>query len=236
MPDFSQRSTAPELMDNPDLAEDELRLALKDISRVNRLLGGNNITINAIRNCIKEHPQKKEWIIVDMGCGDGEMLRLIADALKYSELKIRYIGIDLNEKSIRMGQELSQEYPNMSLESKDILEVTPDYLNCDLLLCTLTMHHFSDDEIPIFLEQFTRLANVAVIINDLERSRLAYGLFNFFSLIFIKTKIAKHDGRVSISRAFKRQELQAFSNSLNLEDSQISWKWAFRYLWLIRTI
>ena len=42
----------------------------------------------------------------------------------------------------------------------------------------------------------------------------------------------KQDGLISILRAFKREELEHMSEKLNLK-SQISWKWAFRYQWII---
>ena len=57
MMSFKKRSNQEELMDNLDLDKRILKLALKDISRVNKLLGGNNITINAIENIISKNPK-----------------------------------------------------------------------------------------------------------------------------------------------------------------------------------
>jgi ubiquinone/menaquinone biosynthesis C-methylase UbiE len=75
---FTHRSSLPELMDDPSLPKDQLNTALKDITKVNRFLGGNQITISGIRQLMQSQPEKKEWRIVDVGCGDGEMLRHIA--------------------------------------------------------------------------------------------------------------------------------------------------------------
>ena len=41
------------------------------------------------------------------------------------------------------------------------------------------------------------------------------------------------DGLISILRGFKREELESFSNILQVKP-QIKWKWAFRYQWIIQ--
>jgi len=78
------------------------------------------------------------------------------------------------------------------------------------------------------------MASLGVIINDLERNRLAYYLFHAFSLIFIKTKIAKQDGLISIRRGFLREELQGMSLAFPNLEHRIRWRWAFRYLWVMQ--
>jgi ubiquinone/menaquinone biosynthesis C-methylase UbiE len=234
--EFTHRSELPELMDDPNLPKDQLYAALHDITKVNRFLGGNQITIAGIRKLIQSKPNQKEWRIVDVGCGDGEMLRHIASTFKHNPLKLHLIGVDINTESIQKAQEVSSEYENIHFEVMDILEIESDALPCDILICNLTMHHFSDKEIHIFLDKFYKLAHVGVVINDLERSAIAYQLFRGFSRIFMKSPIARHDGRISIARGFKKEELVRYSQKLGFENDTIQWKWAFRYLWVIKKI
>ncbi|MFT5863222.1 MAG: 2-polyprenyl-3-methyl-5-hydroxy-6-metoxy-1,4-benzoquinol methylase [Flavobacteriales bacterium] len=233
---FTHRSSLPELMDDPSLPKDQLNTALKDITKVNRFLGGNQITISGIRKLMESQPEKKEWRIVDVGCGDGEMLRHIARTFKQHQQTFHLKGVDINRESIQMAQELSVVYVNLNFEVMDILKITPEALPCDIVLCNLTMHHFSDPEIHVFLEKFYKLATVGVVINDLHRSVIAYQLFRVFSRIFMKSPIARHDGRISIARGFILEELKQFSKHLGFENDTIGWKWAFRYLWVIKKI
>lgn len=234
MIDTTFRNTDPELMDDPKVPEAVLRKVLEDISRVNRLLNGNRITVKAVDQLIKETPREK-YTIVDMGCGDGQMLREVADYYLKKEIHVQLIGIDLSEKGIQIAQALSKEYPEIQFLRQDILTVKAEALQCDILLCTLTMHHFSNEEIPKFLIQFVKLANIGVVINDLQRSKVAYYLFKLFSIIFIKTGIGRLDGLTSIKSGFKKDELVAFSNLIPHVYHSVQYKWAFRYLWLIRT-
>ena len=171
-----------------------------------------------------------------MGCGNGEMLRLIADYFASENLEIELIGIEISEQSIIMGKEMSQSYKNIRFIEKDILAIDHESFICDVIVCTLTLHHFKNPEILIFMKQFVILAQVAVVINDLQRSKIAYQLFRLFSRIFIKSHVAKNDGLVSIASGFKKHELKKVAQQLKLKHSEVTWKWAFRYLWLIKTL
>lgn len=233
---FTHRSSLPELMDDPTLPKEQLNVALRDITKVNRYLGGNQITVAGIRQLMQSQPEKKEWSIVDVGCGDGEMLRHIAVTFAKSPLVFNLKGVDINKESIQMAQEKAKDYDSVHFEVMDILKITPEALPCDILLCNLTMHHFSDAEIYIFLSKFYKLSSVGVVINDLHRSVIAYQLFRGFSRIFMKSPIARHDGRISIARGFKLNELKKFSQHLGFKSDSIRWKWAFRYLWVIKKI
>ncbi|WP_417443775.1 methyltransferase domain-containing protein [Joostella sp.] len=233
MLNFSKRCEDPESMDNPNLDASMLQEVLKDLSTVNRLLSGNKITIKAIETLMQQY-SKDHYVIVDMGCGDGKMLRDIAKYFSNKKTTLTLKGVDLSEKGIEIARNLSEEYSNISYSCQDILKLDSKDFPCDILLCTLTMHHFKNPQIPIFLNQFLKLAKIGVIINDLHRSKLAYYLFKLFSAIFIKTKIAKEDGLISIKSGFIKSDLQDFANNLPDTTNIIKWKWAFRYLWVIR--
>jgi 2-polyprenyl-3-methyl-5-hydroxy-6-metoxy-1,4-benzoquinol methylase len=233
---FKNRSTTPELMDDPSLPEVDLHLALKDLATVNKYLGGNHITITALEDLISAHPEKKKWNVVDVGCGDGEVLRHIAKHFKNSAVDISFYGVDINDKSIDSAREKSKDFDNLTFSRQNILSIDETTFECDVIICTLTMHHFSDEQLLVFMEKFKKLASIGIIVNDLQRSKIAYRLFQLFSGIFMKSKIAKYDGRVSIARSFRRKELETYSKQLALDDYSIQWKWAFRYLWVIKTI
>ena len=226
------RSLIPELMDDPTLDEDRLQAALKDVTLVNRYLGGQQITIDGINHFTSKFPQKT-YTIVDLGCGDGAMLRKIAEYACKNKLDFQLLGLDLNAKSIALAKSKSVNYPEIQFLQKDILELNQDTFSCDIVTSTLTMHHFTDAEIETFLKQFLAISKLGVVINDLQRSRVAYVLFKAFSAVFMKTYIARHDGLISIKRAFTKNELLTFTQKLPLESYKLKWRWAFRYLWIL---
>ncbi|WP_273566926.1 methyltransferase domain-containing protein [Maribacter halichondriae] len=233
MIDFSRRSAQLEIMDNMQEGFENLPMVFDDINRVNRMLGGNAITVQAVAKLFHENP-KEAYVIVDMGCGDGAMLRELADYCRKQKLNVRFIGIDLNKEALQIAGRESLDYPEISYVVEDIVALDPSNFECDIVLTTLTMHHFTNAQLLIFLQKFIELTSIGVVINDLQRSRWAYYLFRGFSRIFIKTKVAKIDGLISIRKGFIKSELKEYSQRLPSVSHDIRWKWAYRYVWVMR--
>jgi hypothetical protein len=89
-------------------------------------------------------------------------------------------------------------------------------------------------DIEILLKKLSKKSKIGLIINDLERSKLAFNLFKLVSEIFLKTNTAKHDGLVSVASGFKRKELLNISKKILNQKSIIRWRWAFRYQWILK--
>lgn len=230
---IKKRIDAEEVLDNFDLKGDELAQTLNEIANVNKALGGNNITIKAVQQLLKSVDTGSKITLADIGCGNGDMLRTLSS--KLNNRNIAYVGIDANPNAIKIAEDLSQGDENISYKTTNIFEKEFEYIKYDIALCTLTLHHFTDLEILQLVQLMTKNAKFGLIINDLQRSRLAYVLFKLYSWMFQLGNISKEDGLTSILRGFKKKELIAFSEKLKPKQYTIQWKWAFRYLWIIKT-
>ncbi len=231
--DTTYRSNAPEMMDDFDMKGEILRDALDKIAKINQLLGGNKITIKGVKSLLNGKPKQSKIRIIDIGCGNGDMLRALANYAIKNDLNFSLVGIDANRFTIEHARQLSSNYPNINYECKDIFEDLN--VECDIVLCTLTLHHFKDAEIIQLLSNIKQQAKVGILINDLHRSALAYYLFKVLCFVFNLNDMSREDGLVSILRGFKKADLLSYSNTLKAEVFSIKWKWAFRYLWMIRT-
>ena len=227
------RTLAPEIMDDFSLEGEELQAALDQIARINQLLGGNKLTLHGIKQLLKKIDSSKTIKIADIGCGNGDMLRMLAKFAKKNNLKFKLIGIDANAFTIKYAQNLSKEYSNIQYYCEDIFSPEFESLKYDIVLCTLTLHHFTNVEILNIITTFNKNVEVGIIINDLHRSKLAYHLFELICVLFSLNKMSREDGLISILRGFKKSELEEFSKKLNLKNYTINWKWAFRYQWII---
>ncbi|WP_299129146.1 methyltransferase domain-containing protein [uncultured Winogradskyella sp.] len=226
------RSDATEIMDDFSMKGELLRDTLDKLGKINKWLGGNSVTIDGAKQLLNNKDKTKTYTIIDLGCGHGDMLRLLADYGRKNEFKFKLIGIDANKDAIDYAKELSSSYQEISYQNFDIFSEEFKSLDFDIALSTLFLHHFKDDEIKPLLNQLIVKARIGIVVNDLHRSRLAYGLFKLLGLVISNDMIVK-DGLTSILRAFKRKDLKTYSNQLQLK-SQIRWKWAFRFQWLIR--
>lgn len=229
-----QRSSQEEIMDDFGFQGQEMRNLLKDLERVNTWLGGNKITLNGLTTLLKDLPKEQVYTVVDLGCGDGELLRKCHDRAKEEGYQLKLIGIDANEHILETARERSADYQNITYQKLDVTSSKALWPEMDIVLSTLFLHHFSSEEISALLEKLLTETKVGVVINDLERSRIAFWLFQLFSRSFLRTKTAKFDGLVSIARGFKRKELINLSEQQQGISSTIRWKWAFRYQWILK--
>ena len=227
------RSTEIEIMDDFNLKGKKMQAVLTDLNTVSSLLGGANITLKGIKKLLIGSPKNKPITIIDVGGGDGEMLRKCARFGKKNRYNFKLIGLDANANIISEAKERSKNYENITFKTFDIFSMHP-FPKGDIILCNLFLHHFKNAEIVTILKKVKQSSNIGVVVNDLQRSELAFNLFKAFGWVFLKTKIAKHDGLVSVARGFKREELEHFSEKINNQQSLILWKWAFRYQWILK--
>ncbi|RFM31755.1 methyltransferase domain-containing protein [Chitinophaga silvisoli] len=232
----SQRTSAPEIMDDFQMEGDHLRQTLDEIAGINQLLGGNRITVQGVRQLLQSIPRDKTVSIVDLGCGNGDMLRTLAKTFRQEGRQIQFTGIDANRFTIDHAIALSATYPEITYHCTDIFAEEFAASKYDIVLCTLTLHHFAEAEIINLLQLLRRNAGIGIVINDLHRSRMAYYLFCLFSFMWGLGTMAKEDGRISILRGFKRKELIALATSLNIVQYTLRWKWAYRYQWIISNL
>lgn len=236
MTNTKYRTNDPEIMDDFALEGEILRDALDKIAKINQFLGGNKLTLQGVQSLIQKVNLDKEYTIIDIGCGNGDMLRILADFALKNNLNFKLIGIDANAYTVSHAEKLSINYPNISYQCKDVFQNNFNDLRYDIVVCTLTLHHFKDDEILNLMTIFNNNANIGVVINDLQRSPIAYRLFQVLCFVFQLNNMSKEDGLVSILRGFKKVELENFSKKLGLKQYSIHWKWAFRYQWIITKI
>lgn len=236
LPNTKYRTDQPEIMDDFNLEGDLLKDALDKIANINQLLGGNKITIQGLKYLLNKVPTATEISICDVGCGNGDMLRKIADYGLVNNLNLKLTGIDANDFTIRHSKKMSLHYPNITYSCENIFDDKFQNQNYDIVLCTLTLHHFKDEEILKLMRIFHKQTSIGIIINDLHRSTLAYKLFQGLCYVFRLNEMSRQDGLVSILRGFKKAELLKFSKQLNIKQYKIQWKWAFRYQWIISKI
>ncbi len=226
------RTDKEELMDDFSIGGELLKDTLNKLEKINRWLGGNRVSINALKFILKDHPKEIELKIVDIGCGHGDILRDVAKFGREKGYSMKLIGIDANPSAINYANELSLQYPEVSFVSEDIFSENFKKREFDIVMSTLFLHHFKEEQLVSFLRNTLDQTKIGIVVNDLHRHRLAYYLFMLLS-VFIKNKMIVNDGLISVLRGFKRKDLIRISQKLKVQP-QITWKWAFRYQWIIK--
>lgn len=233
MMDTGKRSQQPEIMDDLNMQGEELKKTLLDLDKVNKWLGGNKITVEGVEKLLKKRKFQQPVKILDVGCGNGSILKEVAEWGRREGIAMQLLGIDANQHSMEIAQKNLSDFPEVSFKAIDVLSESFKTIEADIILCTLTLHHFSDPEIIPLMETFLAVAETGVVINDLQRSRTAYYLFQAFCAAFRIREINRMDGLTSILRSFKKQDLIKYGKDLPVKRQEINYKWAFRYQWIL---
>jgi 2-polyprenyl-3-methyl-5-hydroxy-6-metoxy-1,4-benzoquinol methylase len=227
---FKNRSNAPEILDDFNLQGNDLHENLKELEKVNRFLGGNSILKKAFKAHLK--PSNEEVKLLDIGCGGGDAVRLAAKWCTAHNRPLTALGIDANKQAIGYAQNKSLDFPNVKYACVDIFSKAFDDLDTDVYMFNLVLHHFEEADIIRILAKCKRLKG-GIIINDLSRNVIAYHLFRVVSRILGFSYIGRHDGKLSVKKAFTKADWQRILAQAGIAEYQLSSEWAFRHLIIV---
>ncbi len=220
-------------MDVPDIPAKLLHKNLGELDKMNRNTGGHAISLEGIKRLLTD--RQKVYHIVDLGCGSGDLLRYIAKWARANQYKVRLTGVDINPDAIKYLEEHSSGYPEIAGITGDYKNYLKNCVDLDVVHCSLFCHHLNNDELHDLFMLIKINVNEGFVINDLHRNPIAYYGVWLITRILNGSSLSKHDGPVSVIRAFKRRELEKLLHHAGLNDFSIRWKWAFRYLVVVKT-
>ncbi|HEV8514847.1 MAG TPA: methyltransferase domain-containing protein [Cyclobacteriaceae bacterium] len=230
---FSQRSKDVEIMDDLSFHDEVVFQTLRELDFINQWLGGNAVTLSAIEKVWRNIPKDQSGSIVDLGCGSGEMLRLIAKKAGLQNRNVELTGIDANPHIVGYAISHSNNFNNIKFEALNIFSNEFLSLRHDIVIATLFLHHFSDEELINFFTSLKKHARIGIIVNDIHRHPLAYYSIKWLTTLFSKSSMVKFDAPLSVLRAFKRRELQRILEKAGIKNYELKWKWAFRWQLII---
>lgn len=186
-----RRSLTPEIMDDPRIPHETRERFHRQLGSLHRFLGNRSAILHALRR----HPRPIGRVL-DIGCGDGELLNAIQ-----RDLRVEVQGIDLRPPLRRVFG-----VPIMAADAaRDRL---PD---ADVAICVTLFHHLTEDEIISLVRNAGRSVRRLIVL-DLVRHRVPLALFSLLVAPFLMRTVAR-DGCQSIRRSFTPRELGAIVES-----------------------
>jgi 2-polyprenyl-3-methyl-5-hydroxy-6-metoxy-1,4-benzoquinol methylase len=229
VPDLSKRSYEIEIMDDLSSSGEIIDVTLHELEVINKLLGGNYVTIDGIGRLLKGVPANHTVTIADVGCGSGDILRLISKFLKKNGRVGKLIGIDANPNIAAYARiHTSPDYP-IEFRAMDIFSDEFRNSSFDIVTGTLFFHHFTEDQLVSFFKDLYSRVSIGIVINDIHRHWFAYHSIKWLTRLFSKSSMVIHDAPLSVERAFSKQELIDILAKAGITDYEIRWMWAFRW-------
>jgi 2-polyprenyl-3-methyl-5-hydroxy-6-metoxy-1,4-benzoquinol methylase len=233
MPDFSRRSNDIEIMDDLSCSGEVVHQTLRELETINELLGGNYVTINGISQLIENTPRRRVTV-ADLGCGSGDILKLIRKWSIKRKVDLVLTGIDANPNITAYAAAHTPASLNISYEPVDIFSEEFRKRKFDIVLGTLFFHHFTTHELIGFFKQIKDQVSTGIVVNDIHRHWFAYYSIKWLTGFFSRSAMVKFDAPLSVLRSFRKKELEEIMDQAGITDYTIRWMWAFRWQIVIR--
>lgn len=228
--DLTRRSHDPEIMDDLACSGDVVEQTLRELDVINRLLGGNAVTLSGVKEMIRNRKSSDHAItVVDLGCGSGYLLRQLADYGRRNKVPMQLTGIDANPFITDFARNQCRAYSEIRIETQNVFAADFAHQHFDIVVGTLFFHHFDNDTLSSLLPQLVRQSRIGVLINDIHRHPLAYHSIRLLTRWFSSSPMVRFDAPLSVRRAFAREDWNRIFSNGGLTAHSIQWKWAFRW-------
>jgi 2-polyprenyl-3-methyl-5-hydroxy-6-metoxy-1,4-benzoquinol methylase len=219
-----------EMMDRPQPVSAELERDLERIRQLNRWFGSYHLVRDFVRRWIKPGARMR---IVDLATGSGDIPRLIAGYARKIGAHVEIDAIDRQPATLEIAKKLSVGYRQISYREGNILEWNPAAEAYDVALCTLVLHHFSDQDAASVLRRCRELSRKFVLVSDLRSGFLATaGVYLLTELIF-REPMTRYDARLSTARAFSFAELDDLARQSGWQNfGHKKFRFARQAIWL----
>ena len=225
---FGVRSGQTEWMDDPDVDTADLARCLDDLATVNTVTLARPPTLAFLRRIARTQPEGATLSVLDVGYGDGDMLRRIARWGDRRGLALRLDGVDLSPASAIAARRRTPPGMTILYRTGDVFDEPPG--SVDVVISSLLTHHLGDEQVVRFLRWMERTARRGWFVNDLHRHPVAYYGFSALSRAAGWHKIVQHDGPISVARSFQRKDWTRLLRAAGVEQvAQVRWHFPFRY-------
>jgi SAM-dependent methyltransferase len=208
------RAEAEEWLDQGGLSPEEVAGNLDDLFRINRRLGGLHSVLAHLRPALARCSGRVTML--DIACGGGDLLRAVAREARARGLAFHGVGLDLRPEVLAYARAHSRGFPELTWVRGDATLLPFPPRSFDLVTCATFLHHLSPEQVSELLAQAAALARARCIIADLVRSRLAALGFRLWSVAARAHAVTRHDGLVSLRRAYTSRELNKLAAAAGL--------------------
>ena len=210
-------------MDDPALDAATYTEVLHDLAQVNSVTLARRPTLDFLRRAVGE---RKSFRLLDVGFGDGDMLRAIRSWADRRGIAAELVGVDLNSRSEAAARERTPSTMRIDYRTGDYADLAGEGWDC--VVSSLVAHHMTRDQLVQFLRFMDREARRGWFVNDLRRSRLAWLGYPLLAGLMRWHPIVRHDGRLSIARSYRREEWAPILFSAAIEEAEVKRVFPFR--------
>ena len=200
MSNVHSRVRQDEQMDDPALDPATYDRVLADLARVNAWTLAGRPTLSFLTRAARGMNALR---LLDVGFGQGDMLRRIGRWARRRGVAVDLVGVDLNPRSEPAARAATPVGMGIDYRTGDYRDVPGPF---DFVVSSLVAHHMTDAELDAFIRFMEAEATRGWLINDLHRRPFPHRAFPLLARAIGAHRIVREDGQVSIARAFRPED------------------------------
>ncbi len=220
---LSRRSALPEELDNDTTDPATYQRVLAELAVCNRLTLTHRPTLRWLGRATKG---MTEFSVLDVGHGDGDLLRAIAEWADRRGMKAKLSGIDLNPRSAIAARDATPSWMQIDYHTGCVFSYAPAE-PVDFIVSSQVTHHFTDEQVVKLVAWVDANATFGWHIADLHRHAMAYYSYPVLCRLMGWHRILRNDGRISIARSFRRKDWESYLHEAAVQ-ADVYWH-LFRY-------
>ena len=217
------RAIAEERMDADDLDAATYADVVGDLARVNRITLAARPTLSFLARATRGMSRLK---LLDVGFGDGDMLRRIARWTDRRGIAADLVGIDLNPSSAPAAAAHTPGALPIRYRTGDYVDLAGE--GWDVIVSSLVAHHMDEAQLIAFLGFMEAEAACGWFVNDLHRHRFAHAGFPILARIMRWHPIVRGDGTLSIARSYRPGEWAPLLAKAGIDQARVFRAFPFR--------
>ncbi|MDR7521648.1 MAG: methyltransferase domain-containing protein [Armatimonadota bacterium] len=217
---YPPKSQAPEFLDTPGQDPKEFAALLEAIRRTNRWYGGCRLILGYLEQ-FAVLLSRRPLAILDVATASADIPAAVSSWARTRGLPVRIWALDINPDILQAAREGICGLPDVALLRGDACALPFADRSVDVVISALALHHFSFDGAVQVLREIDRVARGAFVVNDVLRSWPAYLGAVADTWLVGGGRLARHDGPLSVRRAFTWPEIHGLARAAGLEGAEI---------------
>ena len=197
-----------ELLDGPLDDPDALAGNLRDLGRINRLLGGVRLSAAAIESLAAHRAQ---LTLLDVGTGGADIPLALLRRAEGRGRRLDIVGIDSRPEIVAAARSAAAEssvtVDRLDIQLGDGRSIPYPDRSFDIAHASLLVHHLEPDAAVEVLAEMARVARLGIVVNDLDRTRLGWLGAWLIGHLLTGNPYTRIDAPLSVRRAYRAGEM-----------------------------